>query len=955
MAHKRLYPRADLTVGGESKIVYDAQSTLGYRTAFASLSARVRHTEGGFSGTEFVRLALGYRAQSSLRTVAAGKLREDSIRYGPTQVSFSATGPLAATQEATGIVDDAYTTAGDPTLPPEPDAATYALGWIDATDGTIVTDTLALYGITDVNIVDTGRRFATLAPAVTSKYAVRLASDRPGYDLIKEIDRLTGCVTFDGPDGRVTRIAVSGLPSGSPARTFTEGVDFKGSNATRQKSNDGVYNKVVVRGQGIVDPTTGLAVPIEAERHAASPYVPTPPGYRQYPAIESDLIETEEFAGEIAKRVLGEVNRRQETVTLPLTQGDSGLYPGMTVAVVSPELRLTAANLYRIVELQHVFGGGGYQTTAVLVGGAASEGTDPNQRPVAALDYRLELEGLANGDTLALADLDSSGSHDPDGAITLRTWGGSPVVPTPLGDGTRAVAVYNPLPTSPPPTVSVTVTDDHGKTATATRIITQEGAEVYVRELWTCNGTTTGYSDDGGKTWADYPVPSVIMAEQAGDTYQLVASAGGVLARILADGTATNPSGPVGVTALHISRDRGGKETGVAWAAAADGRVWRSVDRGVTWAAVAALPNGGASHAIEESPYSAGDLYAGGGNILWHSYGAGASWQAFYTHPDAGMVLRRIASGVAAGATDDPDDDRPVMWLGFSGPSGAEFRVVERDGTLVHTLPVGEATPLDITGLTISLDAQRLILLDSGAGGRAWTAPTEAGGALTRRGAYDAATLGTPTHVIRDGTFPVAWGGGASALWKTTDECASFYVVRVKPTYMVGYGRLIPARVLTHTSVYTHAPAERVLRLWHGAGNDAPPTNWAILGFDDGAWAPSVQVSVTGPADQVSDRLTPQSNTEQILIRKVFTLPAGAIQAATLNVAGTESVPDIYVNGTRVGGHDSASSESSGESHDVASLLVAGGPNVIAVRAARTITGTSLLLPAAALFGLEVN
>lgn len=787
--HVTLYPQAELTVGGQRKTVLEAQATIGLRNPFASGSARVAHTEGGFLGTELVRLALGYRALASRRAVCAGTLREDSIRYAPKAVSFGFVGPLARTQEATGIADPAYTTVGDPTLPPEPDPTTYALGWVNATDGQIVTDILALYGITDVNIAGSTHLFAALAPSVTSKYAVRLASDRPGWDLIAELDRLTGYRTFDGPDGRVTRLPVSALPGGVAARTLVEGRDFKGSGATRQKSNDGVYNRVIVRGQGLVDPTTGIATPVQAERYADSPYVPTPPRYRLL-TVESDLIESEEYAGEIAARLLGEANRRQETITLPLSYGDSAIYPGMTLGVVSAALDLGLGSLFRVVEVQHTIGGGGYQTTVVLVGGATSEGIDPNARPVATIAYETEIEGLADGSVLIVAALDGSGSHDPDGAIVAHAWSGSPVAPTPIGDGRRAVAVYSPFPATPP-TVTLTVTDDRGKTGTATRIIDRDAAPAYRRELWVAQGATTGYTEDGGATWADYPVPTVVLAERAGDAYQLGASATGTLARVLADGTATNPAGPVGVTALHVSRDRQGDATGVAWAAASDGKVWRSVDNGMSWGAVAALPNGGICHAIEESPYSPGDLYAGGGNTLWHSYDAGASWQAFYAHPDPAMILRRFASGVAAGATDDPADDQPVMWLGFSGPAGASPRVVERAGSLTHALPTGEATPLDIVGLTISLDAERLILLDTGAGGRAWTAPTGTGGDLARKVAYVPANLGEPRHVIRDGRFPVAWGASSLAVWKTTNEAESFYTVRDKPAHMVAYGRLI--------------------------------------------------------------------------------------------------------------------------------------------------------------------
>ncbi len=784
MAHTLVFPRAQLTVGGQSHTVFEAQATSGIRSPFATVSARVVPSGSAFRGDEAVRLDLGYLAAASVRSVGAGTLNQDTVKYGPQTVSFTAVGPLGRTQEPTGI-EDASLANPDPTLPPTNER--FAKGWVDTTDGAIVADILALYGITDVTIADSGTRFATLAPSPGSRYAVRLRSDEPGWTLIQELDKLTGYRTFDGPDGRVTRLPASGLPSGSPARTFTQGADFKGSDATRQRSSDGVSNRVTVTGQsGILADGTPYAIGVTVD--APSPYVPTPPGYRET-AIQSDLIETYDLASAIATRTLGEVNRRVETVTLPLARGDSGLYPGMTVAVVSDALGLTAANLYRVVEAQHTYGAQGYQTTLTLQGGAASEGTDPNQAPLAAIDYALEIEGLANGDEVVIAALDGSGSHDPDGAIVAYAWSGTPVAPTPLGTGSAASAVYNPFPATPP-TVTLTVTDDHGRTGSATRAITKAAGKAYTRDLWYCDGTLHFSADQ--KTWRDYATAAIVIPEQAGDDYTLAASAAGVLARVLRDGTATAPSGPTGVTALTISRDRTGAETGVAWAAASDGRVWRSVDRGVSWAAVAALPNSGRCDAIEESPYSPGDLYAGGGNVLWHSYGAGASWEAFFTHPNPALIVARLASGVAAGT--DAGVGTPVGWIAYGGPVGAAgeaARVRERGGALAHPLPSGQATPFSGTALTISLDAARLFLADDGDGGRVFTAVAGASGDLVPSTGYDRAIVGTIRHAIRDGRFPIVWLATAKGVWKSADEGATFLNVKDAPgATMVAYGAL---------------------------------------------------------------------------------------------------------------------------------------------------------------------
>lgn len=925
MTHTILFPRAEALVGGSSKTVLECTAMSGLRSPFATATARIAHTEGGFSETEDFRLALGYRSQSSMHSRFSGRLIQDSIRWAPKSVSFSGAGRLALTQEATGVVDEALSTS-DPDLPPDYDTATYTLGWANATDGTIITDILAAYGETDVNIVDTGRHFATLAPSTASRFALKLASDQPGYDLIRQIDELTGCITFDGPDGRVTRIVASGRPTGSAARTFAEGVDFKGNDASREKSTEGLYNKIVIDGQGGQIDVDGVPVIIHAEVSGPSPYIPTPPGTRAY-TLSSQLIDTQGFADDVAALLYEDKNWRRELVTLPLSYGDSSVYAGMTIAIDAPDaLDLTSASRFRVIEVRDTFGAQGYQTTIVCegAGDAAAQGTSPNAKPVVVIDYAIEFEGLANGDVIAVVSLDGSASYSPSSTIVTWEWDGDPEVPTPIGDGTRAVVVYNPLPDAPPPTVSLTLTDALGATATGEREIVADGGNAYTRELWVAEGGQLAYTEDQ-VAWEEYPVAAVVIPEEAGDTAILGATSGGTLHRVLLDGTDSTPGGPTGITAVSMSRDRNGKETGICWAASGTGAIWRSVDGGITWAAVAGLPNGGACHAIAESPYASGDVYAGGGNILYHSFDAGASWVAFYTHANASYVLTRFASGINAA-------DASIMWLGFSGPDGAtEPRVVERGGTLSHAFPGGTTAPRNITGLTISLDAARLFVTDDG--DRAWTATTDGSEDLAPASAYDPGDLGTPRHAIRDGRFPVVWGTGSLVTWKSTDEGGSFLVVREEPGHMVAYGRLRPA--VTPFVFVSHGDGdERVLLLWNGASNDAPPANWYTPGFAAGGWAPSLAV---GPIDgtygwyQVWSTISPPPDDAAGLVRATIALRPGAVKSATLTVNADDQPLDVYLNGTRLGGRSTGDASAPPLAFDVTALLIPGGANVIAI------------------------
>lgn len=922
-----IFPRAELIVGGAGKTVLELSATHGERSPSSTLNAQIKYDQGGFLGTEGVAARLGYRSLASLRPVFGGQIDPDSIRWAPKQVSFSAVGPLRAAMEATGIEDTALVNT-DPELPPTDER--YAVGFINATDGAIVTALLALVGLTDVAIEDTGTLFATLAPDTASRWAVRLPSDQAPYQLIEEIDTITGCVTFDGPDGRVARIATTGLPSGVAARTFAEYVDFT-DGATRDRGSSArVVNKVTVTGQsGIL--ADGTPYSIVASRTKVSPYVPTPPGTREY-TFQSDLIETEEVAGACAARLLAKLGRRVETVTLPLVYGDASLRAGMTVAVDSPNvLEVTSTTLYRVVEVRHQFAP--FRTTLTLEGAAGAEGTDPNQSPVPAIDYTVDLETLANGDAIAVVELDSSGSYDPDGSIVLRTWDGDPVVPTPIGDGVRAVAVYNPLDDSPAPTVTLTVQDDLGKIKAATREIVAEPGRTYARELWIAEGDKLAHTPDQ-LAYDEFAVNAVTIPEESGDEYTVAATSGGAASRVLADGTIAALADLANVTALSISRDPGGAETGVAWAGASDGAIYRSADYGQTWAAVAPLPNGGECRAIAESPYASGDVYAGGGNVLYHSYDNAASWQAFYTHADATLLLTRIASGIAPGLTDAPDDDQSLMWLGFSsgGAGGATDRVVERGGGLTKSLPGGADEPLDVTGLTMSLDAGRIIVADTL--GRLWVAPSTGSGDLELLGDYSG-DLGDIKHLIRDGRLPVAWLASSTGTWKLVGEVGPPLQVRDEPAEMIGYGRLIPVAASGFT--VASAVGAALLELWDGAALADPPTNWATIGYDDSDWLAAVEADASGQTSPVpgatpiwKTNLPPLSlHEEAMLVRQAFTLPPGPIRTATLQ-ASFDSNGDIYLNGHHLGGESGTGASGPILTFDIdPALLYPGATNVI--------------------------
>lgn len=801
MTFKVVYDAAKVVIDGSEVIPLECGVIAGYRSPFASATAKVNPSVSTFVGDEQIEIEMGYRAR--LRRRFFGLLDVDTYEWAPKGAGFSAVGNLAKTQEPTGIVD--------PTLVPHgiddpPTNEQYTLAWINSSDGTIVTDILHLYGITNISIHDTGQLFATLAADVTSYYAVKLASNQAGWTLIQEIDKITGCVTFDAPDGTVTRIPVSGLPSDEAFKVFVEGADFSGEGANKQTTNQNIYNKVTVYGQtGILSDGTPYA--ITSSRTDTSPYIPTPPGTREF-TFSSNLIETEDLAGTVAARLLGELNRRKEIVTLPLAIGDNTISVGMTIGITSSSLRINSSQKYRTIELQDNYGAQGYHTTLILEGAAALEGTDPNQPPVIELTYIIEIERLANGHVITVVYLDGSGSHGVDSDIGNYVWTGTPSDPTPIGDGKRAVIVYDPFPGTNP-TVTLQVEDTRGKIRSRTVEIIKNRANSFVRDLWAAVSNKTYHSNDGQVSWTTVAVSSVILAVPAGDTYELAATSGGVLYRILADDSFTTPSGPTNVTALWISRDPVGTENSRAWAACSDGKVWQSLDGGITWTAKIALPNGRICNVIQESPFSPGELYAGGGNILYHTFSDAASWQSVYEHPHTELNLTAIASGIIANDAADPSAETSVIWIGYAGEIPADPlteapRVKEVISGNTKTVPIGESLVLDVTALTISLDAERIFVTDIrnfSAPGRAWTAPSNTTSDLTRK-TYDDTGFGNPYHAIRDGKYPVIWGIGVNRIWKTIDGIFTFLNIKSlsapEEGRMVSYGKLHTIAVKGH-------------------------------------------------------------------------------------------------------------------------------------------------------------
>jgi hypothetical protein len=94
----------------------------------------------------------------------------------------------------------------------------------------------------------------------------------------------------------------------------------------------------------------------------------------------------------------------------------------------------------------------------------------------------------------------------------------------------------------------------------------------------------------------------------------------------------------------------------------------------------------------------------------------------------------------------------------------------------------------------------------------------------------------------------------------------------------------------------------KVLSLWNGASNDAPPADWETAEYDDSAWGAAVEA--TDPyewyATPLWDSATPSPSNEECLFRHAFTLPAGTTQVR-MRANFNNGSQGYYLNGTLLG------------------------------------------------------
>lgn len=938
MGIDRFRPTTRVEIDGAPRTLLGGNATSGPKSAYSTATVLLDPSEGRPTPGQTVRIWAGYDA--SLQLIFTGEVDAGGVTLAPNELEVRCTGILSRTNGQIGT---------PPTIVDGEAEQEYLLTWEGKTASEIIADILDAYGIVAYSLSDSALTFGNIEP-------VGLMGSDSGWSLIEQLDEVEGYKTFDGPDGSVLRMPFAGIPSGV-GRTFTQGVDLFAGRL--DESRAGTCNRVIATGLPQVG-STGVDFTPTEELDAPSPWIPTPPGFRAF-TFASPLFETADDCGVYCARKLGELNRLRGEMPFDLALGDATLRPGMSVAVDSLILDIRANVRFWVVEVNHDLGSG-FNTSGTLLMASEGTGWSPNQAPIAIIDASAKTETLADASTIVVVNLDGSASYDPElGALGIvsYSWNGDPVDPTAFDSAMRAVAIYEDrIPDGA--WISLTVTDDLGKTGTTKMYPAAGGVPVKQRDLISAENSRVQTTRDGGATWVTVlpNVEGIGVTEFAAAEYALAWEAGGDLYLILADDTSALALAGASITAASITLENGDpdKKTGRCWAGGIAGGIWRSDADGQagTWVQVGTVPNAAQVDYIGESPFAEGDLEVAAGNAAYRSFDAGASWVEEFAHPNTDLIARRIASGFGKG------------WIGFAGGSGddhGESRIQERDDAV--TLDADEPDkPISVVGLALDPFEDVLYVLDDrgGGDGRLFVGDSADGGNLTEAADWDL-IWSTPQHMIRDGTSPgYLYIVSTDYLLKSVDGLATVLVLKQifgGAGRMLGYGA--ERASFTPTTIASDHTADKILSLGAFGDYDDPPGGWYAVEYDDTDWPAAVAAdlgsfpAVPGTEPIWSTNL-PALDRENLLVRRRFTLPAGKVTSATLTVSVDAHVRGVWLNGNSLGA--AAGSPDPGFDFSATvdpALLHPGRTNVLAVYAGDNGNGTALSNRATVQFSLEVR
>lgn len=499
------------------------------------------------------------------------------------------------------------------------------------------------------------------------------------YSLIAPIDDLAGYRTYSLTTGVIVRRRISGVPGASGSLTFSKGVNIL-TNARRSRTRDGIVNRVIVTGVDYEGLTVGG--PGVGEASAPNPYIPNPPGYITE-SIQSNLVEDDAKALEIATRRVSDKNRRPEGLDFQIPF-DPRAQPGMTVLVEHSSLETGSATVF-VSYVGHSLSSSGALTTLRTTGGNLSGFA--LQDPVASFDVQLFREGEDTGsgvNTILVGVADGSASFDPDGTIASYAWAISATGGTPdPTSGSSSVFRFTVDGATTEIVLALTVTDADVGTNTLSRTISITSSVLLVEDLYLAYGDVA-CSSDGEQTWRTATPASgsaTCLASFAPDWGEAWGTSTGhvyatfdKLQSALVD--LGQPHGAVACTAIWVHE----LDQTRLWAGFSDGKVYKGVVDTVAhtcaFTLAGTIPDSPV-YEIRESYGTLGELRATAGASYYYSATAGASWTLVYTFDVAARMTAGFDQNIATGLNSTPpifgEDITPTVPGGVTHLRGVTF------------------------------------------------------------------------------------------------------------------------------------------------------------------------------------------------------------------------------------------------------------------------------------------
>jgi len=455
--------------------------------------------------------------------------------------------------------------------------------------------------------------FAVSVPAWTICSVLEQEHEWETYgEAITAIGEVDGCRWYELPTGTVRIHEQDPIPAATYWRTYFTGVLAPGYTMTwpagTSEAVDGYPRIRNVGGQSrlrdcknrarvmgaVIDTAGGHgttdAVDITATAYAASPWVLNPDGSQAYNDLlfNSDLIDTDDKAGDVAVRLVVANNRLVMTVNVQI-EGDPEMRLCRTVRIVDPAYSGINSRWY-VEGYSSRINKDDFVTSLTLIGGPEA-GSQVMIDPFAVFSYSIEREVIGDKEW-ATVTFDATPSYDVDGHIDSYLWSDN------LGiiAGTDAVMnVRCDAETTTGWLVTLTVTDNDGLTNTLTIPVDVQPAtnpDVFIPALFVAFGTHASGTPDGGVTWNDQALAGCISAGAK--------AADGVHSGIGCFGTSTgeiyrttdccataptlvldNAGGGAGYPVNYIWWDL--NQPTVVWAVTDNGSLYWSWDDGITW------------------------------------------------------------------------------------------------------------------------------------------------------------------------------------------------------------------------------------------------------------------------------------------------------------------------------------------------------------------------------------